>query len=138
MDVFLIDELLNEILVWLPVPCLYDFRRISKKWREIISSSYFKELLRKRNKKLEERDLLSLLGFCVTERELEHAFLPTSSLIHMTTFYKRKGNALVPSDYSFIACSNGMLLLGNHSTQTSYLEDCVHSWNNVSTMGCEA
>ena len=138
MDVFLIDELLNEILLWLPVPCLYDFRRISKKWREIISSSYFKELLRERNKKLEERDLLSLLGFCVTERELEHAFLPTSSLIHMTTSYKRKGNAPVPSDYSFIACSNGMLLLVNHSTQTSYLEDCVHSWNNVSTMGCEA
>ena len=71
MDVFLIDELLNEILLWLPVPCLYDFRRVSKKWREIISSSYFKELLRKRNKKLEERDLLSLLGFSVTECELE-------------------------------------------------------------------
>ena len=127
MDVFLIDELLNEILLWLPVPCLYDFRRVSKKWRDIISSSYFKELLRKRNKKLEERDLLSLLGFSVTECELEHAFLPTSSLIHMTTStsYKRKGNALVPSDCSFIACSNGMLLLGNHCTQTSYLEDCV-------------
>ena len=84
-------------------------------------------ILRKRNKKLEERDLLSLLGFSVTECELEHAFLPTSSLIHMTTStsYKRKGNALVPSDCSFIAISNGMLLLGNHCTQTSYLEDCV-------------
>ena len=46
VDVFLTDELLIEIL------CLYDFRRVSKKWREIISSSYFKELLRKRNNKL--------------------------------------------------------------------------------------
>ena len=79
-----------------------------------------------------------MLGFCITECELEHAFLPTLSLIHMTTSDKCKGNALVPSDCSFIACSNGMLLLGNHCTQTSYLEDCVHSWNNVSTMGCEA
>ena len=42
-----------------------------------------------------------------------------------STSYKRKGNALVTSDCSFIACSNGMLLLGNHCTQTSYLEDCV-------------
>ena len=117
----LTDELLIEILLWLPVPCLYDFRRVSKKWREIISSSYFKELLRKRNKKLEERDLSSLLGFYVTECESKHAFLPTSSLIHRTTSDKRKGNALVPRGCSFIACSNGMLLFGNHRSQTYYL-----------------
>ena len=72
-----------------------------------------------------------MLGFCITECELEHAFLPTLSLIHMTTSDKRKGNALVPSDCSFIACSNGMLLFGNHCTQTSYLRNftrqaCIH------------
>ena len=72
-----------------------------------------------------------MLGFYVTECGLKHAFLPTSSLIHMTTFDKLKGNALVPRDCSFIACSNGMLLFGNHCSQTYYLcnftrQACIH------------
>ena len=72
-----------------------------------------------------------MLGFYVTECGLKHAFLPTSSLIHMTTSNKLKGNALVPRGCSFIACSNGMLLFGNHRSQTYYLcnftrQACIH------------
>ena len=39
----------------------------------------------------------------------------------MTTSNKLKGNALVPRGCSFIACSNSMLLFGNHCSQTYYL-----------------
>ena len=72
-----------------------------------------------------------MLGFYITECGLKHAFLPTSSLIHMTTSNKLKGNALVPRGCSFIACSNGMLVFGIHRSQTYYLcnftrQACIH------------
>jgi len=50
---------------------------------------------------------------------LEHAFLPTSSLVRKNTSNHR--NKSVPHGCSFTACSNGMWLLGNHHEQIYYL-----------------
>ena len=131
MDEYLTDGLLIEILLWLPLLPLYDFKRVSKRWYEIISSSYFKELYRKRNNRIEENDLSSLLGFYITSG-IEQAFFPTTSS-RLETFFPISSSPCVPdSDWfkiiyidrsSFIAFSNGCMTFGNHYRSDYYLSN---------------
>ncbi|WVY97154.1 hypothetical protein V8G54_029305 [Vigna mungo] len=47
---FLPDELIEEILSWLPTNILMRFKCLSKKWHSLISNSYFLKLHKKRSR----------------------------------------------------------------------------------------
>ncbi|GMY17996.1 putative F-box protein At3g23970 [Fagus crenata] len=129
MAEFLTDDLVIENLVRLPVKSLYDFKSVSKRWYEIISGSYFLKLYIKRE------FTPSLLGFFVSDdSESEHAifkFLPTSDTNSANSTSSTRSSKSDDERFeshpgcSFIGCSNGMMLYGNHYTRNYFV------WNPI-------
>ncbi|KAK3035441.1 hypothetical protein RJ639_032866 [Escallonia herrerae] len=115
MDDLFTDDLLIEILLWLPVEYLFKLKSVSKRWCRIISSSCFRRLYLSKVK-VQDGSLSCLMGFFQSEAQVP--FIPTCALAD-NDYTKLLWSA--DCGESFFAASNGLLLYYNYHSMAYHV-----------------
>ncbi|CAJ1944486.1 unnamed protein product [Sphenostylis stenocarpa] len=131
------EDLILEILSWLPVEPLMRFRCVSKTWDSLIFEPYFVKLHRERSSKetqvlLKFKDLNDVTNtwatFCSAPRLIQN---PSSSLDDNRRY------RLNPLNFFFGSC-NGLLCLHESFVIYEYEEHWVRFWNPATRIMSES
>ncbi|XP_014495745.1 F-box/kelch-repeat protein At3g23880-like [Vigna radiata var. radiata] len=124
------DDLIVEILSWLPVTSIGRFRCVSKTWKSLISGSYFVKLHVERSSR--NPQIVLMLRKEHEKQCFMALFFSISSLIEnpVPTFRASVGHSPISSRILFGSC-NGLLSIHESLSTDEYEEHWVDFWNPV-------
>ncbi|WVZ15077.1 hypothetical protein V8G54_012643 [Vigna mungo] len=122
------DDLIVEILSWLPITSIGRFRCVSNTWKSLISGSYFVKLHVERSSR--NPQIVLMLRKEHEKQCFMALFFSISSLIEnpVPTFRASVGHSPISSRILFGSC-NGLLSIHESLSTDEYEEHWVDFWN---------